>query len=78
MSEFNKEINKLYLVRTNSGESSTRRLEDTEASTSTMANEVRSEADIPHVAEMRMIYKTDGNSSSKGLESRKRRWKSLA
>ena len=67
VSEFNKEINKLYSVPTNSGESSTRRLEDTVASTSTIANEVRGE-DIPRGGDEDDIE--DGNSSSKGLQKR--------
>ena len=52
------------MVRTNSGESCTRRLEDTVASTSTIANEVRE--DIPRGGDENDTE--DGNSSSKGLQ----------
>ena len=52
------------MVRTNSGESCTRRLEDTVASTSTMANDVLE--DIPHGGDEDDTE--DGNSSSKGLQ----------
>ena len=67
VSEFNKEINKLSSLRTNSGESSSRRLEEGIASTSTIANEVRGE-DIPRGGDEDDAE--DGYSSSPGLQKR--------
>ena len=67
VSEFNMEIDKLYLVHTNSGESSTCRLEDSEASTSTIANEVREDIPCGRDEDDTVL---DGNSSSKGLQRR--------